>query len=776
MTRSTFKLVVTLAVFALMLTGAWAQDSSGNSGPVSVGQGVGRISLIHGSVSTQRGDSGDVSAAALNAPLVTGDRITTGDDSRAEVQLDYANILRLGSRSQANIATLTDRQIQVQVSEGQASYTAMKTSEVRPEVDTPNLAVRPSEGDVSFRILVISPEETQVIVRKGKVEVSTPSGSTQVEKGQVITVRGSASDAQFKLASAGGRDEFDKWNDERDGLIRSVEKSRTGPYYTGAQDLDAYGHWTSVPDYGDVWVPSVDVGWAPYRLGHWVWEPYWGWTWVSYEPWGWAPYHYGRWFYYGSSWVWWPGYGYGYGYGRHYRPIWAPAYVSFFGFGGFGVGFGFGSFSWLPCGPGDYFYPWWGGYRNQINVVNVTNIYNNNYRGGDRNGHWGPVHPLYRGHGTGYSNLRLAETDERVREGISTVKGEHFGAGTVVRHPIEASTFRQAQVVTGTLPVVPTRDSLSASGKPAPSNTVRPTAPTRFFGSRPQAAPVESFDRQAAQVQQAIEHSGFPAHGTATGQVGRPAAPAAPAAPPQAVGGTHNSAPGAPSAPAHNGANLPAVITPTRPGTVEQEGWHRFGGNNPQTGTVPSNSGRTTPVPSPAREGSAGRTNERLPEVITPRTGNTSNSNNDGWQRFPAGGNNNSGTPAQGTWNRTPEAPSRGTSPNNETPGGTRNDGWDRGTRNEPRSEPSGGNRPPAPARTEPAPRPTLDMRQPVVTPRPAPAPAPAPAPHGGNSGGNSSPHGGSSGGSSAPHGGGGGSSSHSSGGGGSSHGGGNHR
>ena len=63
-----------------------------------------RISLIHGDVSTQRGDSGDWSAATLNQPAMTGDKVSTGDNARAELQLDFANILRLGPNSQANVA------------------------------------------------------------------------------------------------------------------------------------------------------------------------------------------------------------------------------------------------------------------------------------------------------------------------------------------------------------------------------------------------------------------------------------------------------------------------------------------------------------------------------------------------------------------------------------------------------------------------------------------------------------------------------------------------
>jgi len=57
--------------------------------------GVARVSLIHGDVSTQRGDSKDWSAAVLNAPVLAGDRVSTGDKARTELELDYANTLRL---------------------------------------------------------------------------------------------------------------------------------------------------------------------------------------------------------------------------------------------------------------------------------------------------------------------------------------------------------------------------------------------------------------------------------------------------------------------------------------------------------------------------------------------------------------------------------------------------------------------------------------------------------------------------------------------------------
>src|SRR4030081_3834563 len=112
---------------------------------VDTSPGGARISLIQGDVSAQRGDTGDWSAAALNQPLVGGDRISTGDGSQAELQLDHSNILRLGNNAQAKIATLERTQIeraqigrtqieraqiQVQVGRGLAYYTVFKDSEV----------------------------------------------------------------------------------------------------------------------------------------------------------------------------------------------------------------------------------------------------------------------------------------------------------------------------------------------------------------------------------------------------------------------------------------------------------------------------------------------------------------------------------------------------------------------------------------------------------------------------------------------------------------------
>jgi hypothetical protein len=82
-------------------------------------------------------------------------------------------------------------------------------------------------------------------------------------------------------------------------------------------NLDPYGSWREVGDYGYCWQPrNVDDGWRPYSDGRWVYTDA-GWTWDSDEPFGWAVYHYGRWANVnGIGWIWVPG------------TEWGPGWVS----------------------------------------------------------------------------------------------------------------------------------------------------------------------------------------------------------------------------------------------------------------------------------------------------------------------------------------------------------------------------------------------------------------------------------------------------------------
>jgi hypothetical protein len=711
------RLLIALTVLGLATLGVATASAQ-----VDLSPGVARVSMIHGDVSTQRGDSGDWAAAALNAPIVVGDKISTGDRSRAEVQLDYANILRLSDRSQATIAGLTRTKMQVQIGRGLADFAVFKGTEADVEIDTPNVAIRPPQREGIYRIEVTSAGETNVIVRKGELDISTPQGSTHLEKGQWAIVRGTGNDTQYKIAEAPSKDDWDSWNNERNDTIRNAESWRhTNNYYVGAEDLDAYGHWENVPDYGMVWAPTVAVGWVPYRSGRWVWEPYWGWTWVSYEPWGWAPYHYGRWFEYGGSWVWWPGQVYGY---RSYRPIWAPAYVSFFGFGGggWGVGLGFGSVGWLPIGPCDRFYPWYGRYGRQFNTVNITNVTNitniYNYNGHGYNG-YAPLHG-----GVAQSNLRRALTDERFRGAVSTVPSEHFGTGRTAPVAARGDMFREGNFMRGNLPVVPSRDSLSVTNRPAAAGTVRQGGPDHFFAKTRPAPVAQSFDQQRDQLQRSITQTGrfTPIRtGEPTNAVQARPMPQGQAPKAGSMGPAMHPGPVRAEGPSRS-VNAPQVRTPQvqtpkagpgpdmRPTSQNQnDGWQRFSDRG--AGRAPMTSSPVRPQgDSQMRPGNMGNQPASRPEsgaaptarpAEPPARGQEPARNqerNDGWQRF-----------SPQTRSTAPESYGRG----NEMGGSaSRGDSRSMGNYPQERGTPDYRN---APRESS---RPPLDLRRPIVTPR----------------------------------------------------------
>ena len=57
-------------------------------------------------------------------------------------------------------------------------------------------------------------------------------------------------------------DDFDNWCSDRDRREDNVPRY-VSPDMTGYEDLDAYGGWRDVPEYGAMWVPTgVVADWA----------------------------------------------------------------------------------------------------------------------------------------------------------------------------------------------------------------------------------------------------------------------------------------------------------------------------------------------------------------------------------------------------------------------------------------------------------------------------------------------------------------------------------
>jgi hypothetical protein len=450
----------TLWLVGLLAAGLAPAQQQDVDGP---GKGVARISLLNGDVSIRRGDSGDLIAAALNAPLVADDRVLTTAGSRAELQFDSSNLLRIAPNTEVRLSELEYKRYQVQLATGLVTFRVMRNNDAQVEISTPSIAIRPLERG-SYRVTVNPDGTTELVVRSGSVDVYTPRGTQHVKSGKMLIARGSASDPEFQVVNDPNEDDWDRWNKNRD---RDFENSTSYRYLPpdiyGANDLDMHGRWIYDAPYGYVWAPNVAVGWAPYRYGRWSWINYWGWTWVSYDPWGWAPYHWGRW--YNSprwGWCWYPSV-------VGPRPYWRPALVGFIGWdswGGFraGIGFGFGNIGWVPLAPYEMYRPWWGwgGHGYGHNYVNNTTIVNN-------------------------INVTNVYRNARVDNAVTAVNAGNFGRsridnGNIVR--VSRQQLESAADVRGALPLTPDRGSLRVSDREVRAGDLPRSTRDNFYSPR----------------------------------------------------------------------------------------------------------------------------------------------------------------------------------------------------------------------------------------------------------------------------------------------------
>ena len=165
--------------------------------------------------------------------------------------------------------------------------------------------------------------------------------------------------SQLEMTNLPPSDDFDLWSGNRDRALSSIAVTHQ---YVPQEivrlypDLDPYGSWIYVSNYGYCWVPRVSADWRPFDHGRWI---YWrdNYTWVSYDSWGWVPHHYGRWTFVASTgWCWVPPVG--------HQAYWTPGAVAWYS--------GPDYIYWVPLAPRETYYAHgrFGPYS--VNVVNVN--------------------------------------------------------------------------------------------------------------------------------------------------------------------------------------------------------------------------------------------------------------------------------------------------------------------------------------------------------------------------------------------------------------------
>ncbi len=475
--------IAVLAAGAVLAFPTLAQPAPDNDAAVDPPSRVARLSYVHGDVSFVPAGENDWVQAPLNRPLITGDKLWTDRDSRASLEMGDAAV-RMDQSTSFDFLNLTDNAAQMELTQGTLNLRVRRLYDGQSyEIDTPTLAfVVNRVGE--FRIDVEpNGQSTIVTVLSGGGDVYGEGGARfAVDEGQSAVFH----DPQlhdYQVNDLPRPDAFDDFCHARDTRWDNSSSRRyVSEDVIGYQDLDDYGQWSDVPEYGNVWYPtSVAVGWSPYHYGHWGWVGAYGWTWIDDAPWGFAPFHYGRWANVGGRWGWCPG-------PIAVRPVYAPALVAFVGgFGGVGISIG-GPIGWFPLGYRDPYFPPYRvsrGYFTRINVSNtvINNTVINNYYGNYSRGN------------VNYSQIRYA--NRNIAGAVTAVPAAAFVgarpvAGAAVA--INRTAFANARV-SGFAALAPTRASLApaVAARAVPTAAVlkrpivaatRPPAPVASFAQR----------------------------------------------------------------------------------------------------------------------------------------------------------------------------------------------------------------------------------------------------------------------------------------------------
>ncbi len=398
MQTATFRLTAALTTAALLLGStamslpAWAQQptqpfqvqppqngpdpNAPNQNAVDPPGRVGRLVTASGAVSYHTAGDTQWTPASMNFPVASGSSFWTEPNALAVLELSASRVSLAGG-TEVDIVSLDARGLLATLTQGEVLLRprSLESGEIWTLV-TPRGTVTTSHAG---RIAVIAGDTaspTIVSVLEGEATITGPGLSQTLTAGQAATITGT--DPLEIAIGPAQADAFVLAQQARDrpplpppASLRSVPPPPGIARLPGGNELQAYGAWNNDQEYGQVWYPSVDPTWVPYRQGHWAFIAPWGWTWVDDAPWGFAPFHYGRWVELRGRWCWTPGFDRE---RREFYPIYAPALVAFIGFGGGG------SIGWVPLGPREPYRPWYNaspGYVGALNGNRPITIINN---------------------------------------------------------------------------------------------------------------------------------------------------------------------------------------------------------------------------------------------------------------------------------------------------------------------------------------------------------------------------------------------------------------
>ncbi len=262
-----------------------AQDGEGGEEGFSA-YDVARLKIFQGAAWVRMPNTKEWEEFATNTPVPEKSRVSIPEGSEAELQFHGGQFVLLTGGTEIDIRRFDEELSSFRLRAGEIRFDLPKDDFSPARVAFPGGGIANFPVPGRYWLFVKDNGETRLVVRAGQALVKVGDEDLRIESGEVATIDGGVSVAQYR----GPEDDR-----VEDLPPLTGEEAKVDAPPDAVRELSDYGEWVSSNEYGYVWRPMVSAGWSPYYYGRWVWIFPIGWTWVSYEPWGWYPYHFGWW-------------------------------------------------------------------------------------------------------------------------------------------------------------------------------------------------------------------------------------------------------------------------------------------------------------------------------------------------------------------------------------------------------------------------------------------------------------------------------------------------
>ncbi len=226
-----------------------------------------RLGSFEGLVEVQWDAADSWRPASVNLPLPESTRIRTGPAAKVEIELDDSSVFRMAGEGLAELSDYTrlsggQRITVISLDHGLAYFTGEPG-----DGNSINLLVPGAQASLKagsrIRLNALD-NSSEIAIVEGAARFAHAVGRNGPPPGTVGPRNGAGRRPHFSLLPGDrARSNSDRWSDQLDKAEAEAPASRL--------DLNRAGKWITDGDYGTVWQPPQQAGWAPFREGRWIW-------------------------------------------------------------------------------------------------------------------------------------------------------------------------------------------------------------------------------------------------------------------------------------------------------------------------------------------------------------------------------------------------------------------------------------------------------------------------------------------------------------------------